>query len=148
MDLANDLSSPRWQWLEWRRWSWWMQRWKPSTASSQARAETIQGHKIPNMVSIFQLDITVKQGCDKGEVHEKGPYVTTQNYWYIHRRVKCNSVLNICNHPFLALGTSLEERSQLLQNPTFSSTNFYNILTWETTEELPPGTVYDVEYKM
>ncbi|XP_066467086.1 interleukin-22 receptor subunit alpha-1-like [Tiliqua scincoides] len=44
-------------------------------------------------------------------------------------------------------GNLLAERSQLLQKPTFVSINFDNILTWETTEEVPPGTVYDVEYK-
>ncbi|KFZ62146.1 Interleukin-22 receptor subunit alpha-1, partial [Antrostomus carolinensis] len=29
----------------------------------------------------------------------------------------------------------------------FSSTNFENILTWETEADIPPGTVFDVQYK-
>ncbi|KFP96590.1 I22R1 protein, partial [Haliaeetus albicilla] len=29
----------------------------------------------------------------------------------------------------------------------FSSTNFENILTWETEADIPPGTLFDVEYK-
>ncbi|NXT78245.1 I22R1 protein, partial [Zapornia atra] len=29
----------------------------------------------------------------------------------------------------------------------FSSTNFENILTWETEADTPPGTVFDVQYK-
>ncbi|NXU52252.1 I22R1 protein, partial [Turnix velox] len=30
---------------------------------------------------------------------------------------------------------------------TFSSLNFENILTWETEADVPPGTVFDVQYK-
>ncbi|KAF1474795.1 Interleukin-22 receptor subunit alpha-1, partial [Pygoscelis adeliae] len=29
----------------------------------------------------------------------------------------------------------------------FSSINFENILTWETEADIPPGTVFDVQYK-
>ncbi|NXG24301.1 I22R1 protein, partial [Grallaria varia] len=29
----------------------------------------------------------------------------------------------------------------------FSSTNFENILTWETAADIPPGTIFDVQYK-
>ncbi|NWX50088.1 I22R1 protein, partial [Steatornis caripensis] len=29
----------------------------------------------------------------------------------------------------------------------FSSTNFENILTWETEADIPPGIVFDVQYK-
>ncbi|NWI94980.1 I22R1 protein, partial [Pitta sordida] len=29
----------------------------------------------------------------------------------------------------------------------FSSTNFDNILKWETEADIPPGTVFDVQYK-
>ncbi|NWX18781.1 I22R1 protein, partial [Aegotheles bennettii] len=29
----------------------------------------------------------------------------------------------------------------------FSSTNFENILTWETEADISPGTVFDVQYK-
>ncbi|XP_009479347.2 interleukin-22 receptor subunit alpha-1 [Pelecanus crispus] len=34
-----------------------------------------------------------------------------------------------------------------LKRATFSSTNFENILTWETEADIPPGTVFDVQYK-
>ncbi|NWS77698.1 I22R1 protein, partial [Crotophaga sulcirostris] len=30
---------------------------------------------------------------------------------------------------------------------TFSSTNFENILIWETEADIPAGTVFDVQYK-
>ncbi|NWU65725.1 I22R1 protein, partial [Pterocles burchelli] len=33
------------------------------------------------------------------------------------------------------------------KHATFSSTNFDNILTWETEADIPPGTVFDVQYK-
>ncbi|NXX43304.1 I22R1 protein, partial [Tricholaema leucomelas] len=33
------------------------------------------------------------------------------------------------------------------KHATFASTNLENILTWETEAELPPGTVFDVQYK-
>ncbi|NXH19036.1 I22R1 protein, partial [Bucco capensis] len=29
----------------------------------------------------------------------------------------------------------------------FASTNFENILTWETAGDIPPGTLFDVQYK-
>ncbi|KAJ6655604.1 hypothetical protein lerEdw1_004956 [Lerista edwardsae] len=47
----------------------------------------------------------------------------------------------------IAPGDSLAERSLLLGKPTFESTNFVNILHWEPIGEVPPDTVYDVEYK-
>lgn len=34
-----------------------------------------------------------------------------------------------------------------LKRAAFSSTNFENILTWETEADIPPGTVFDVQYK-
>nr|XP_056703734.1 interleukin-22 receptor subunit alpha-1 [Euleptes europaea] len=46
------------------------------------------------------------------------------------------------------VGDLLAERSPLIQQATFVSTNFENILTWEHGKETSPGTVYDVEYKM
>ncbi|NXN33330.1 I22R1 protein, partial [Nycticryphes semicollaris] len=33
------------------------------------------------------------------------------------------------------------------KHAAFSSTNFENILTWETEADIPPGTVFDVQYK-
>lgn len=45
------------------------------------------------------------------------------------------------------LGCSIAERSPLLKHAAFSSTNFENIFKWESEEETPPGTVYEVQYK-
>ncbi|PKU33196.1 interleukin-22 receptor subunit alpha-1 [Limosa lapponica baueri] len=39
------------------------------------------------------------------------------------------------------------ERSSCLKRAAFSSTNFENVLTWETEADIPPGTVFDVQYK-
>uniref|UniRef100_A0A663N9T8 Interleukin 22 receptor subunit alpha 1 n=1 Tax=Athene cunicularia TaxID=194338 RepID=A0A663N9T8_ATHCN len=39
------------------------------------------------------------------------------------------------------------QKSSCLKRATFSSTNFENILTWETEADIPPGTVFDVQYK-
>ncbi|KFP10841.1 Interleukin-22 receptor subunit alpha-1, partial [Egretta garzetta] len=33
------------------------------------------------------------------------------------------------------------------KHAAFSSTNFENILTWETEADIPLGTVFDVQYK-
>ncbi|XP_071309123.1 interleukin-22 receptor subunit alpha-1 [Agelaius tricolor] len=45
------------------------------------------------------------------------------------------------------LGIGTTERSSCLKRAAFSSTNFENILTWETEADIPPGTVFDVQYK-
>ncbi|KAL2296085.1 hypothetical protein Nmel_017619 [Mimus melanotis] len=44
-------------------------------------------------------------------------------------------------------GIVTAERPSCLKRAAFSSTNFENILTWETEAEIPPGTVFDVQYK-
>uniref|UniRef100_A0A8C5T7J5 Interleukin-22 receptor subunit alpha-1 n=2 Tax=Malurus TaxID=55806 RepID=A0A8C5T7J5_9PASS len=46
-----------------------------------------------------------------------------------------------------ALGFVTTERPSCVKRAAFSSTNFENILTWETEAEIPPGTVFDVQYK-
>ncbi|XP_009975064.2 interleukin-22 receptor subunit alpha-1 [Tyto alba] len=48
---------------------------------------------------------------------------------------------------FSVVGIVTTERSSCLKHATFSSTNFENILTWETEADIPPGTVFDVQYK-
>jgi len=48
---------------------------------------------------------------------------------------------------FAPLGIVTTERSSCLKRAAFSSTNFENILTWETEADIPPGTVFDVQYK-
>ncbi|KAM6313818.1 interleukin-22 receptor subunit alpha-1 [Podargus strigoides] len=48
---------------------------------------------------------------------------------------------------FSVVGIVTTERSSCLKSATFSSTNFENILTWETEADIPPGTVFDVQYK-
>ncbi|XP_044274738.1 interleukin-22 receptor subunit alpha-1 [Varanus komodoensis] len=45
------------------------------------------------------------------------------------------------------LENSLAERSPLILQPRFLSTNFENIFTWTSGEKMPPGTVYEVQYK-
>ncbi|KAM7029270.1 interleukin-22 receptor subunit alpha-1 [Acridotheres tristis] len=45
------------------------------------------------------------------------------------------------------VGIVTAERPSCLKRAAFSSTNFENILTWETEAEIPPGTVFDVQYK-
>ncbi|RMB91319.1 hypothetical protein DUI87_32458 [Hirundo rustica rustica] len=45
------------------------------------------------------------------------------------------------------VGIVTTERSSCLKRAAFSSTNFENILTWETEADIPPGTVFDVQYK-
>ncbi|XP_056365297.1 interleukin-22 receptor subunit alpha-1 isoform X1 [Oenanthe melanoleuca] len=45
------------------------------------------------------------------------------------------------------VGIVTAERPSCLKRAAFSSTNFENILTWETAAEIPPGTVFDVQYK-
>ncbi|KAM6045549.1 interleukin-22 receptor subunit alpha-1 [Chlamydotis macqueenii] len=45
------------------------------------------------------------------------------------------------------VGVVTTERSSCLKHAAFSSTNFENILTWETEADIPPGTVFDVQYK-
>ncbi|XP_041871644.1 interleukin-22 receptor subunit alpha-1 [Corvus kubaryi] len=45
------------------------------------------------------------------------------------------------------IGIVTTERSSCLKRAAFSSTNFENILTWETEADIPPGTVFDVQYK-
>ncbi|XP_015738819.1 interleukin-22 receptor subunit alpha-1 isoform X1 [Coturnix japonica] len=52
-------------------------------------------------------------------------------------------VLAVCS----VVGTATTERSSCLKRVAFSSTNFENILTWETEADIPPGTVFDVQYK-
>ncbi|KAM6428690.1 interleukin-22 receptor subunit alpha-1 [Liasis olivaceus] len=44
-------------------------------------------------------------------------------------------------------GNSLGKRSPVIQQATFLSTNFENIFSWKVTEETPPGTLYEVQYK-
>ncbi|XP_010281771.1 PREDICTED: interleukin-22 receptor subunit alpha-1 [Phaethon lepturus] len=48
---------------------------------------------------------------------------------------------------FSVVGFVTTERSSCLKHAAFSSTNFENILTWETEADIPPGTVFDVQYK-
>ncbi|KAM6115939.1 interleukin-22 receptor subunit alpha-1 [Phoenicopterus ruber ruber] len=48
---------------------------------------------------------------------------------------------------FSVVGVVTTERSSCLKRAAFSSTNFENILTWETEADIPPGTVFDVQYK-
>uniref|UniRef100_A0A8C0FGL2 Interleukin 22 receptor subunit alpha 1 n=1 Tax=Bubo bubo TaxID=30461 RepID=A0A8C0FGL2_BUBBB len=48
---------------------------------------------------------------------------------------------------FAPLGIVTTQKSSCLKRATFSSTNFENILTWETEADIPPGTVFDVQYK-
>ncbi|XP_062364922.1 interleukin-22 receptor subunit alpha-1 [Cinclus cinclus] len=45
------------------------------------------------------------------------------------------------------VGIVTTERPSCLKHAAFSSTNFENILTWETEADIPPGTVFDVQYK-
>ncbi|XP_032936643.1 interleukin-22 receptor subunit alpha-1 [Catharus ustulatus] len=45
------------------------------------------------------------------------------------------------------VGIVTAERASCVKRAAFSSTNFENILTWETAAEIPPGTVFDVQYK-
>ncbi|XP_062996112.1 interleukin-22 receptor subunit alpha-1 [Elgaria multicarinata webbii] len=45
------------------------------------------------------------------------------------------------------VGNLLAERSPLIQQAAFLSTNFENIFTWQSGKETLPGTVYDVQYK-
>ncbi|XP_066060641.1 interleukin-22 receptor subunit alpha-1 [Chamaea fasciata] len=45
------------------------------------------------------------------------------------------------------VGIVTTERPSCLKRAAFSSTNFENILTWETEADIPPGTVFDVQYK-
>ncbi|KAM9533088.1 interleukin-22 receptor subunit alpha-1 [Guaruba guarouba] len=46
-----------------------------------------------------------------------------------------------------AVGIVTTERSSCLKHAAFSSTNFENILTWETEAAIPPDTTFDVQYK-
>ncbi|XP_014804122.1 PREDICTED: interleukin-22 receptor subunit alpha-1 [Calidris pugnax] len=48
---------------------------------------------------------------------------------------------------FSVVGIVTTERSSCVRRAVFSSTNFENILTWETEADIPPGTVFDVQYK-
>lgn len=48
---------------------------------------------------------------------------------------------------FTPLGIVTTEESSCLKHVAFSSTNFENILTWETEADIPPGTLFDVQYK-
>ncbi|XP_074904823.1 interleukin-22 receptor subunit alpha-1 [Buteo buteo] len=48
---------------------------------------------------------------------------------------------------FSVVGIVTTEESSCLKHVAFSSTNFENILTWETEADIPPGTLFDVEYK-
>nr|XP_009513438.1 PREDICTED: interleukin-22 receptor subunit alpha-1 [Phalacrocorax carbo] len=48
---------------------------------------------------------------------------------------------------FSVVGVVTTEGSSCLKRAAFSSTNFENILTWETEADIPPGTVFDVQYK-
>lgn len=41
----------------------------------------------------------------------------------------------------------VEDTSNLLQHVKFQSSNFENILTWDSGLESAPDTVYSVEYK-
>ncbi|XP_065600667.1 interleukin-22 receptor subunit alpha-1 isoform X2 [Cyrtonyx montezumae] len=52
-------------------------------------------------------------------------------------------VLAVCS----VVGIATTERSSCLKRAAFSSTNFENILTWETEADIPPGTLFDVQYK-
>ncbi|XP_023796950.1 interleukin-22 receptor subunit alpha-1 [Cyanistes caeruleus] len=45
------------------------------------------------------------------------------------------------------VGIVAAERPSCLKRAAFTSTNFENILTWETESDIPPGTVFDVQYK-
>ncbi|XP_062449796.1 interleukin-22 receptor subunit alpha-1 [Rhea pennata] len=45
------------------------------------------------------------------------------------------------------VGIITTERSSCLKHAAFSSTNFENILIWETEADIPPGTAFDVQYK-
>ncbi|KAM6295978.1 interleukin-22 receptor subunit alpha-1 [Aegotheles albertisi] len=47
---------------------------------------------------------------------------------------------------FSVVGIVTTERS-CVKRVAFSSTNFENILTWETEADISPGTVFDVQYK-
>ncbi|XP_025953841.2 interleukin-22 receptor subunit alpha-1 [Dromaius novaehollandiae] len=47
----------------------------------------------------------------------------------------------------LVIGIVTTERSSCLKHAAFSSTNFENILIWETEADIPPGTAFDVQYK-
>ncbi|XP_010154967.1 PREDICTED: interleukin-22 receptor subunit alpha-1 [Eurypyga helias] len=48
---------------------------------------------------------------------------------------------------FAVVGIVTTERPSCLKRAVFSSINFENILTWETEADIPPGTVFDVQYK-
>ncbi|XP_009646862.1 interleukin-22 receptor subunit alpha-1 [Egretta garzetta] len=48
---------------------------------------------------------------------------------------------------FSVVGIVTTERSSCVKHAAFSSTNFENILTWETEADIPLGTVFDVQYK-
>ncbi|XP_009987360.1 PREDICTED: interleukin-22 receptor subunit alpha-1 [Tauraco erythrolophus] len=48
---------------------------------------------------------------------------------------------------FSVVGIVTTERPSCLKRAAFSSTNFENILTWETEAGIPPGTAFDVQYK-
>lgn len=48
---------------------------------------------------------------------------------------------------FVTIGIATTERLSCLKRAAFSSTNFENILTWETEADIPPDTVFDVQYK-
>nr|XP_009666546.1 PREDICTED: interleukin-22 receptor subunit alpha-1 [Struthio camelus australis] len=45
------------------------------------------------------------------------------------------------------VGIVTTEGSSCLKHAAFSSTNFENILIWETEADVPPGTAFDVQYK-
>ncbi|XP_062484729.1 interleukin-22 receptor subunit alpha-1 [Pezoporus occidentalis] len=45
------------------------------------------------------------------------------------------------------VGIVTTQRSSCLKRAAFSSTNFENILIWETEADIPPGTTFDVQYK-
>ncbi|KAJ7400058.1 interleukin-22 receptor subunit alpha-1 [Pitangus sulphuratus] len=48
---------------------------------------------------------------------------------------------------FAVVGIVTAGRSSCVKRVVFSSTNFENILTWETEADTPPGTAFDVQYK-
>ncbi|XP_051494123.1 interleukin-22 receptor subunit alpha-1 [Apus apus] len=48
---------------------------------------------------------------------------------------------------FSVVGIVTTKRSPCVKRAAFSSTNFDNILTWETEADIAPGTVFDVQYK-
>ncbi|XP_030320301.1 interleukin-22 receptor subunit alpha-1 isoform X2 [Calypte anna] len=48
---------------------------------------------------------------------------------------------------FSVVGIVTTEVPPCVKRPAFSSTNFENILTWETEADISPGTVFDVQYK-